>query len=176
MRFEPSEILCLFLQLLLLVNEAVVPTWIANNQWAKSWVLSWQWTWCFWLGCHYLYCHWPLVALIRPFHCSCSSTSPHHCIWFLDLVHSTSSILRFTPFFLPTPLVKVLVNTLHTYCDGLSPGPLTPVLSPILSIPPFTITVLFLKSKPDHVPRGLKFLHWLLNANKIKSEILSREC
>lgn len=147
-------------------GEAAGPTRIAKIKWTKRWGPFQQWTWCFCLGCPIC---WSLasVASMRPSHCPCSSTSPLCCIWFLNLVHSTSWILQFTPFFFLTSPVNIL--------SSLSPGPLLPVSSTTLFIPPFTITVLFLKSKPDHVPWSLKILHWLLSVNKKKSKILSRE-
>lgn len=43
--------------------------------------------------------HWPLVALMRPSQCPCSTTSPHLCIWFLDLIHLPPESYNLLPSF-----------------------------------------------------------------------------
>lgn len=149
--------------------------WIANSKRAQRWDLPWQWTRCSWLGRHYL-C-WSLAS------CGSSEaiplppllTPPVCCIWFLILYVLPPEFYTLPPFS-PESSGGGLVSTLQTHCASLSTGPLPPVSPHTLSVPPRTIPVSFLQSKPDQVPSGVEIPQWLLNVNKIKKlKILSRD-
>lgn len=157
------------------LNEAVGPTWIANNQWAKGWDLSWQWTWCFWLGFHYL-C-WSLAS------CCFDEAIPLPLL--LILSTSLSVVSRSCSFYLLNSTIYSLLSP-----DSPSWGPsqhsphllwwplpwsLNSSLMPHSLHPSFHYHSIVSKKQTWSCAQRLKFLHWLLNVNKIKSEILSRE-